>query len=35
MWHNYIYFELHDDWVVCLDAKTGHEVWKKEISQFR
>ena len=21
MWHNYIYFELHDDWVVCLDAE--------------
>jgi alcohol dehydrogenase (cytochrome c) len=34
MWHNYIYFELHDDWVVCLDAKTGKEVWKKEISSF-
>jgi alcohol dehydrogenase (cytochrome c) len=34
MWHNYIYFELHDDWVVCIDAKTGKEVWKKEISSF-
>lgn len=34
MWHNYIYFELHDDWVVCLDAKTGKEVWKKEIAPF-
>ena len=34
MWHNYIYFELHDDWVVCLDAKDGHLVWKKEISPF-
>ena len=34
MWHNYIYFELHDDWVVCLDAKTGNEVWKKEIAPF-
>jgi alcohol dehydrogenase (cytochrome c) len=34
MWHNYIYFELHDDWVVCLDAKTGREVWKKEIAPF-
>ncbi|MDE3196894.1 MAG: PQQ-binding-like beta-propeller repeat protein, partial [Acidobacteriota bacterium] len=34
MWHNYIYFELHDDWVVCLDAKNGKEVWKKEISSF-
>ena len=34
MWHNYIYFELHDDWVVCLDAKTGKEVWKNEIAPF-
>ena len=35
MWHGYIYFELHDDWVVCLDAKNGKEVWKKEIAQLR
>jgi alcohol dehydrogenase (cytochrome c) len=34
MWHNYIYFELHDDWVVCIDAKNGKEVWKKEIASF-
>ncbi|MEP6717313.1 MAG: PQQ-binding-like beta-propeller repeat protein, partial [Terriglobia bacterium] len=34
MWHNRIYFELHDDWMVCLDAKSGKEVWKKEISSF-
>ena len=34
MWHTYIYFELHDDWVVCLDAKTGTEVWKHEIAPF-
>ena len=34
MWHSYIYFELNDDWVVCLDAKTGREVWKYEISSF-
>lgn len=34
MWHNYLFFELHDDWAVCLDAKTGKEVWKKEISSF-
>src|SRR5262245_41974076 len=34
MWRNYIYFELHDDWVVCLDAKTGKEVWKHEIAPF-
>ena len=34
MWHNYIYFEFHDDWVVCLDARTGKEVWKQEIAPF-
>jgi len=32
MWHNYIYFAEHDDWLVCLDARTGKEVWKKEIA---
>jgi alcohol dehydrogenase (cytochrome c) len=34
MWRNYIYFEFHDDWVVCLDAKTGKEVWRHEIAPF-
>jgi alcohol dehydrogenase (cytochrome c) len=34
MWHQLIYFELNDDWVVCLDAKTGKEVWRHEISPF-
>ncbi|HVV44854.1 MAG TPA: PQQ-binding-like beta-propeller repeat protein, partial [Bryobacteraceae bacterium] len=34
MWHDRLYFELHDDWVVCLDSKTGKELWKKEISSF-
>jgi alcohol dehydrogenase (cytochrome c) len=34
MWKDKIYFELHDDWVVCLNAKNGAEVWKKEISSF-
>ncbi len=34
MWHNYIYFTFHDDYVVCLDAKTGKEIWKKEIAPF-
>jgi alcohol dehydrogenase (cytochrome c) len=34
MWRNYLYFELHDDWVVCLEAKSGKEVWKKEIASF-
>ena len=34
MWHNYVYFEFHDDWVVCLDARSGKEVWKQEIAPF-
>src|SRR5439155_12009243 len=25
MWQHYVYFELHDDWVVCLDARNGKE----------
>jgi len=34
MWHGYIYFEEQDDWLVCLDSKTGKEVWKKEIASL-
>ena len=34
MWRNYVYFELNDNWVVCLDAKTGKEIWKHEIAPF-
>ena len=34
MWHNYVYFELHDDWVVCLDSKTGREIWRHEIAPY-
>lgn len=34
MWKDKIYFELHDDWVVCLNSKNGAEVWKKEIASF-
>jgi alcohol dehydrogenase (cytochrome c) len=33
-WRNFIYFTLHDNWVVCLDAKTGKEVWRHEIAPF-
>src|SRR5436190_3136006 len=32
MWRNYVYFTMHDDWVVCLDAKTCKEIWKHEIA---
>lgn len=34
MWHDYVYFEEQDDWLVCLDSKTGKEVWKKEIASL-
>jgi alcohol dehydrogenase (cytochrome c) len=34
MWHNNIYFEEQDDWVVCLDATSGKEIWKKEIASL-
>src|SRR5579863_5606404 len=32
MWRDNLYLEVHDDYVICLDAKTGKEKWKKEIS---
>ena len=34
MWHDNVYLEVHDDYLICLDAKTGHEKWKTEISSF-
>ena len=34
MWRNFVYFELNDNWVVCLDAKTGKEIWRHEIAPF-
>jgi len=34
MWNNRIYFEEQDDYVVCLDAGTGKELWKKEIASL-
>lgn len=34
MWHNNLYLEVHDDYLICLDAKTGQEKWKKTISSF-
>ena len=32
VWRNLVYFTMHDNWVVCLDAKTGKEVWRHEIA---
>jgi alcohol dehydrogenase (cytochrome c) len=34
MWHGNLYLEVHDDYLICLDAKTGKEKWKKEIASF-
>src|SRR4051794_17762629 len=34
MWGNWLYMETPDDYLVCLDAKTGKERWHKEISDF-
>jgi alcohol dehydrogenase (cytochrome c) len=31
---NLIYFSQHDDWVVALDARSGKEVWRHEVSPF-
>ena len=29
MWHNYLFFETPDDYLVSLDARTGKERWHK------
>ena len=34
MWRNFIFTELHDNYLVKLDAKTGKEQWRVEISSF-
>src|SRR5437868_9027310 len=34
MWGNWLYMETPDDFLVCLDAKTGKERWHKEIANF-
>ena len=34
MYHDWLYFETPDDYLVSLDAKTGKERWHKEISDF-
>ena len=31
MYHDWLYFETPDDYLVSLDAKTGKERWHKEI----
>jgi alcohol dehydrogenase (cytochrome c) len=34
MWGDWLYMETPDDYLVCLDAKTGKERWHKEIADF-
>jgi probable HAF family extracellular repeat protein len=34
LWHNYLYFETPDNYLVSLDAKTGKERWHVELSSF-
>jgi len=34
MWNNLLYMETPDDYLVCLDARTGKEKWHKVIADF-
>jgi alcohol dehydrogenase (cytochrome c) len=34
MWHNYLYFETPDNYLVSLDARTGQERWHVPIADF-
>ena len=34
MYHDSLYFETPDDYLICLDSKTGKERWHKEIADF-
>ena len=34
MWKTWLYMETPDDYLVCLDAKTGKEKWHVEIADF-
>jgi alcohol dehydrogenase (cytochrome c) len=34
MWKNWLYMETPDDYLICLDAKTGKERWHKVIASF-
>ena len=34
MWKNWVYMETPDNYLICLDAKTGKEKWHKEIASF-
>jgi alcohol dehydrogenase (cytochrome c) len=34
MWHDRLYMETPDDVLLCLNAKTGAEVWRRDIADF-
>ncbi|HTX37452.1 MAG TPA: acido-empty-quinoprotein group A [Bryobacteraceae bacterium] len=34
MWGNWLYMETPDDYLICLDARTGRERWHKVIASF-
>jgi alcohol dehydrogenase (cytochrome c) len=34
MWHNWLYMETPDDYLICLDATTGKERWHVEVADF-
>lgn len=34
MWKNWVFMETPDNYLICLDAKTGKEKWQKEIASF-
>jgi alcohol dehydrogenase (cytochrome c) len=34
MWKTWVYMETPDNYLICLDAKTGKEKWHKEIASF-
>lgn len=34
IWKHWIYMEMADDYLVCLDSRTGKERWHKAISSF-
>ena len=34
MWHEHLYFEVPDDFIVALDAKSGKELWHRELANF-
>ena len=31
MWHDNLYLEVHDDYLICLDAKTGDEQYRERL----